>query len=161
MTLTRCRFLTIPAVTATLPGVLAAAPARHWTSQALGARTSIRLDYPNAAAITARCLAEIDRLENILSLYRANSALSLLDRSGRLDTPPFELLECLSLAGAVHRASGSAFDVKLQPPWAVWARAAVQNRRPTQAERDAALIPGGWTDVALSPRPLSCDPTWR
>ena len=66
MPLTRRRFLTISAVAASLPGALAAAPARHWTGQALGARTSIRLDHPDAPAITARCLAEIDRLESIL-----------------------------------------------------------------------------------------------
>lgn len=149
MTLTRRRFLTITAVAATLPGALAAAP-RHWTGQALGARTSIRLDHTDAPAITARCLAEIDRLENILSLYRADSALSQLNRTGRLDGPPFELLECLSLAGAVHRASGGAFDVTLQPLWALWAETAVQNRRPTPAERRAALAHGGWDDVRLS-----------
>ena len=158
MTLTRRRFLTISAVAASLPGALAAAPARHWTGQALGARTSIRLDHPDAPAITARCLAEIDRLENILSLYRADSALSRLNRTGRLDAPPFELLECLSLAGTVHRASGGAFDVTLQPLWAAWARAAVQNRRPTQAERDAALVPGGWGDVTLSPQAIILRP---
>lgn len=149
MTLTRRRFLTITAVAATLPGALAAAP-RYWTGQALGARASIRLDHPDAPAITARCLAEIDRLEGILSLYRPDSALSQLNRTGRLDAPPFELLDCLSQAGAVHRASGGAFDVTLQPLWALWAETAVQNRRPTPAERDAALARGGWADVRLS-----------
>lgn len=149
MTLTRRRFLAISAVAAALPGALAAAP-RHWTGQALGARASIRLDHPDAPAITARCLAEIDRLEGILSLYRADSALSRLNRDGHLDAPPFELLDCLSLAGAVHHASNGAFDVTLQPLWALWAEAAVQNRRPLPAERRAALAHGGWGDVRLS-----------
>ena len=158
MTLTRRRFLTISAIAATLPGALAAAPARHWTGQALGARASIRLDHPQAEEITARCLTEIDRLENILSLYRADSALSRLNRSGRLGNPPFELLEILSLAGAVHHASGGAFDVTLQPLWALWVEAAVQNRRPTRAERAAALALGGWNDVALSPQAITLRP---
>ena len=158
MTLTRRRFLTISAIAATLPGALAAAPARHWTGQALGARASIRLDHPQAEEITARCLAEIDRLENILSLYRADSALSRLNRNGRLDNPPFEMLEILSLARAVHHASGGAFDVTLQPLWALWAEAAVLNRRPTRAERAAALALGGWNDVALSPQAITLRP---
>ncbi|MTE01052.1 FAD:protein FMN transferase [Paracoccus sp. YIM 132242] len=157
MPLTRRRFLTISATAACLPGALRAAP-RHWTGQALGARASIRLDHPDAPAITARCLAEIDRLEDILSLYRADSALSRLNRTGRLDTPPFELLDCLSLSGAVHRASGGAFDVTLQPLWALWAEAAVQNCRPTPAERRAALAHGGWSDVALSPQAITLRP---
>lgn len=157
MTLTRRRFLTIAAVAAALPGALAAAPL-HWTGQALGARTSIRLDHPDAPAITARCLAEIDRLENILSLYREDSALSRLNRTGRLDRPPFELLECLSLAGTMHRASGGAFDVTLQPLWALWADAAVQGRRPTPAERRDALAHGGWGDVSLLPQAITLRP---
>ena len=67
----------------------------------------------SVGALTPQNLAEIDRLESILSLYRADSALSKLNRTGRLDNPPFELLDCLSQAGAVHRASGGAFDVIL------------------------------------------------
>ncbi|MCZ0963122.1 FAD:protein FMN transferase [Paracoccus benzoatiresistens] len=157
MTLTRRRFLTISAVAACLPGALAAAP-RHWTGQALGARASIRLDHPDAPAITARCLAEIDRLEGILSLYRTDSALSQLNRTGRLDAPPFELLECLSLAGAVHRASGGAFDVTVQPLWALWAEAAVQGRRPSPAESAAALRQGSWDDVVLSSQAITLRP---
>ena len=157
MTLTRRRFLTISAVATVLPGALAAAP-RHWTGQALGARASIRLDHPDAPAITARCLAEIDRLENILSLYRADSALSQLNRTGRLDNPPFELLDCLSQAGAVHRASGGAFDVTLQPLWALWAESAAQNRRPTPDEREAALERGGWDGVRMSPEAITLRP---
>lgn len=149
MTLSRRRFLAISATAALLPGALAAAP-RYWTGQALGARASIRLDHPDAAAITARCLAEIDRLEDILSLYRADSALARLNRDGRLDAPPFELLECLSLAGSVHRASGGRFDPTLQPLWALWAESAAQGRRPSDAERQAALARGGWGDVHLS-----------
>ncbi|MDQ1901584.1 FAD:protein FMN transferase [Paracoccus sp. WLY502] len=157
MTLTRRRFLAISATAACLPGALAAAP-RYWSGQALGARASIRLDHPDAPAITARCLAEIDRLENILSLYRADSALSQLNRTGRLDNPPFELLDCLSQAGAVHRASGGAFDVTVQPLWAVWAEAAVQGRRPTPAEREAALERGGWDGVRMSPEAIILRP---
>lgn len=158
MTLTRRRFLTISATAACLPGALAAAPARHWTGQALGARASIRLAHPDAEGITARCLAEIDRLEDILSLYRPDSALSRLNRVGRLDAPPFELLDCLSLAGHVHRASGGLFDVTVQPLWALWAEAAIQGRRPTPSERRAALAQGGWDDVRLSSEAITLRP---
>lgn len=151
MSLTRRRFIAISAVAAGLPSVLAAQQApRHWVGQALGARASIRLDHPDAEAITARCLAEIERLENVLSLYRADSALSRLNSDGRLDAPPFELLDCLAQAGAVHRASGGLFDVTLQPLWSLWAEAAVAGRRPGLAERRAALARTGWQRVKIS-----------
>ncbi|VDC19908.1 FAD:protein FMN transferase [Pseudogemmobacter humi] len=151
MHLTRRRFLTISAVAATLPGTLSARPVpQHWTGQALGARASIRLEHPEAEAITARCLSEIDRLENILSLYREDSALSRLNREGGLEAPPFELLDCLTLAGLVHRETGGLFDVTLQPLWALWAESAAAGRRPGPTERSEALARTGWEKVRLS-----------
>lgn len=159
MSLTRRRFLTISAVAATLPVALSARPAApHWVGQALGARASIRLDHPQAAAITARCLAEIDRLEDILSLYRPDSALSRLNRDGRLEAPPFELLDCLTLARAVHRASDGRFDVTVQPLWALWAKAATAGRRPTTTERQAALAVTGADRLHLSPQAITLKP---
>lgn len=151
MSLTRRRFIAISAVAAALPSAVSARPAaRRWVGQALGARASIILDHPEAEAIRARCLVEIDRLENILSLYRRDSALSRLNREGRLDAPPFELLECLSMAGAVNRGSGGLFDVTVQPLWALWAEAGSAGRRPTSAERRSALAFVGWNRVRMS-----------
>ena len=103
---------------------------------------ALRRLHSEAVAITARCLTEIDRLENILSLHRTESALSRLNREGRLDAPPFELLDCLAQAQAVHRASGGRFDVTLQPLWALWAEAATGGRRPTLLERRHAVADG-------------------
>src|SRR5690606_17410838 len=137
---------------------LRAQPGRHWVGQALGARASIRIDHPEAGAITARCLAEIDRLENILSLYRPGSALARLNRDGVLDAPPFELLDCLSLAGAVHRASGGLFDPTVQPLWSLWAEAAVNGRRPTPEERRDALARTGWDRVRLDAARITLEP---
>lgn len=155
----RRRFLAISAAATLLPAALRAQTAPlHWAGQALGARASIRIDHPEAEAITARCLAEIDRLENILSLYRADSALSRLNRAGALDAPPFELLECLSLAGSVHRGSGGLFDPTVQPLWALWAEAAVAGRRPTEAERQAVLTRTGWGRMRLSPERIEMAP---
>lgn len=158
MTLTRRRFLTISAVAACLPAALSAAPARHWTGQALGARTSIRLDHPDAAAITARCLAEIDRLEDILSLYRADSQLSRLNRDCHLDAPAFELLDCLALAGAVHGASGGRFDPTVQPLWSLWAEAAARGHRPHAAEIADAIGHVGWPGLSVEPFRIALRP---
>ncbi|SIQ63407.1 thiamine biosynthesis lipoprotein [Paracoccus thiocyanatus] len=158
MSLSRRRFLTITAAVALAPASLRAQPVRHWTGQALGARASIRIDHPEAVAITARCLAEIDRLEGILSLYRADSALSRLNRDGALAAPPFELLDCLAQAGAVHRASGGLFDPTVQPLWALWAEAAAAGRRPTADERRAALARTGWDRVRLDAARITLEP---
>lgn len=159
MMLTRRRLIAISAVLATMPATTHAnAAARFWTGQALGARASIRLDHPDADAIAARVMAEIDRLENILSLYRPRSALSRLNRDGHLDAPPFELLECLSLADAVHRASDGRFDPTVQPLWALWAESAANGRRPdpTAVERARAIT--GWGKVKLEAAAITLHP---
>lgn len=148
--LTRRRLLTISAAMACLPAIARAKPATHlWTGRALGARASIRLDHPEGREIADRVLAEIDRLEDILSLYRADSALVRLNRDGHLDAPPFELLECLSIAEAVHRASDGRFDPSVQPLWAGWAEAVAEGQRPGARELEAVLADTGWQGVSM------------
>lgn len=157
--LTRRRFLAISAACAASPAALRAQTQPFvWTGVALGARASLRLTHPEAPAIAARVAAEIDRLEGVFSLYRTDSALMELNRSGRLDAPPFELLECLSLAGSVHRASGGLFDPTVQPLWAAYAEAAVQGRLPDAATRDAARRLTGWDRLRIAPDHLRMDP---
>lgn len=160
--LTRRRLLTISAALALTPAALRAGTpppaARLWSGQALGARASIRLAHPDAQAISERVLAEIDRLEDILSLYRPDSALARLNRDGQLDAPPFELLECLSLAGAVHGASGGRFDPTVQPLWALWAEAAAAGHQPAPAEIAARRAVVGWEGVTLDSDRISLRP---
>ena len=159
MLLTRRRLIAISAVLATAPAIAHAnAATRFWTGQALGARASIRIDHPEADAIVARVMAEIDRLENILSLYRPNSALWRLNRDGHLQDPPFELLECLSLADAVHLASGGRFDPTVQPLWRLWAESAANGTRPVSAEIDRVRANVGWGKVKLEAAAITLRP---
>ncbi|MCW5720795.1 MAG: FAD:protein FMN transferase [Devosia sp.] len=162
MKITRRRLLAISAAFALLPTAARAAvstgSSHVWTGQAMGARASIRIDHPDAEAIAARVMAEIDRLENILSLYRADSALSRLNREGQLAAPPFELLECLSLAGAVHRASGGRFDPTIQPLWALWAETAMAGTRPDPQAIKAVLGRTGWGKVTLDAAAITMQP---
>lgn len=127
---TRRRFLAIAASSAAVAGlpsrgVLAAAgvpadfpPVSAWRGTALGAAASMTLVHPDrdhARATIARCVDEIERLEAIFSLYRTESALVRLNRSGRLDDPPAELVELLSFSLALARDTGGAFDPTVQP----------------------------------------------
>lgn len=159
--LTRRRLIAISAAMAvsSLAGnTHAGSTTRLWTGQALGARASIRIDHPQAEAIAARVLGEIDRLENILSLYRADSALARLNRDGRLPAPPFELLECLSIAGAVHDASGGRFDPTVQPLWTLWAEAAAAGRRPDDDAIRETRRHVGWKKVVPEPAAVTLEP---
>jgi FAD:protein FMN transferase len=102
----------------------AGAPLVRWEGSALGARASLILAHPEpeaARALIASCVAEIARLERIFSLFDPASALSRLNRTGRLDGPPLELLMLLSEAEAVRGLSDGAFDVRVQPLWEAYA----------------------------------------
>ncbi len=145
----RRRFLAISAAAIALPGMMRASPVYTWQGVALGAHATLRLAHPDAKAISARVAAEITRLEDIFSLYREDSALSRLNRTGKLQNPPFELLECLSLAGAVHTASGGRFDPTIQPLWVSYAEASLRGALPDERAISKALALTGWDDVTL------------
>ncbi|MDU9005597.1 FAD:protein FMN transferase [Sedimentitalea todarodis] len=154
----RRRFLAISAASIALPGGAFAQPVHVWQGTALGARASLHLAHPDAQAICARVASEISRLEDIFSLFRPHSALSELNRSGTLQGPPFELLECLSLAGAVHAASGRRFDPTIQPLWASYAEASALGKLPEDRALARARTLTGWAHVSLEPDRISMRP---
>ncbi len=150
----RRRFLTITAGAAALPLVAAPLAASAaplvWRGTALGAAATIALDHPDAQRLTDAALAEIERLENVFSLYRTDSALARLNRDGRLAAPPAELLDCLSLAGLVHAASDGRFDPTVQPLWQAHAESyARTGRAPDDATITAARARTGWGKVRI------------
>lgn len=146
---TRRRFLAISAAATAFPRMSSAAPVYTWQGVALGARATLRLAHPDAKAISRRVAAEISRLEDIFSLYRPDSSLMKLNLTGKLQTPPFELLECLSLAGSVHRASRGAFDPTIQPLWACYAEASAHGVAPSVDALKTAQDRVGWERIKL------------
>lgn len=155
--LTRRRFIAISAALA--PSLALADTAPHVeTGVALGATVTLRLHHPEAPRLAALAMAEIRRLEGVFSLYLPHSALSQLNRDARLDAPPFELLDCLTLAGSVHQASGGRFDPTVQPLWAALARATEAGRPLTEPERRAAQDRIGWHGLTLSPEAITLRP---
>lgn len=155
---TRRRFLAISAAAFACSGPVHAAPIFTWQGVALGARVTLRLAHPDAPAISARVATEISRLEDIFSLYRTDSALSRLNRTRVLQDPPFELLECLSLAGAVHRMSDGRFDPTVQPLWAAHADASARGEMPDTQTIAAARALVGWQEVVIDPRVVKLRP---
>lgn len=153
--LDRRRFLRISA--AACASLAAGAPVfaeprlHQWKGVAMGAAASITLAHAEAEAIVADCVTEIDRLENIFSLFRPDSALARLNASGRLDRPPFEMLALLDLCGAVHAATGGLFDPTVQPLWAVHAESHARGGPPSPAAIAAALERVGWAHLRYGP----------
>ncbi|MDS1136394.1 FAD:protein FMN transferase [Nitratireductor indicus] len=160
MNLTRRRALFIGATF--IGGALAArsfaagSAVSRWSGQALGAHATIELagaDGALAQAVFAQIEREVSRLEAIFSLYRGDSALSRLNRTGELAAPPPELLELLALAGAVHRQTDGLFDPTVQPLFALFAEHYSAGKRgmPDVAQVEAALARVGFDAVRFDP----------
>lgn len=112
---------------AAVPGPPWPASARRhhrWRGSALGAEARIDVwldDRARAQQLVRLCLAEVDRLERVFSLQRRDSALSALNRDGRLPRPPLELVSVLETARRVSELTDGAFDVTVQPLWRAYA----------------------------------------
>jgi thiamine biosynthesis lipoprotein len=158
MTLSRRRFLTISAAALTCARTAQATTLHRWQGTALGARATITLSHPDAERITQTARAEIERLEQIFSLYRTSSALSQLNATGHLDAPPFELLDCLSLAATAHRATLGLFDPTVQPLWDLYARSHSAGHAPSDTEITAARARGHWADLRYDASAITLRP---
>jgi thiamine biosynthesis lipoprotein len=125
----RRRFIGITAAAAGLPllpfGARAATPRlRVWSGAALGADSVLQIHHPDPATadrLIATALAEVRRLEAIMSLYRPDSTLVRLNRDGMLDDPPPDLVRVLAESARFHDLMGGLFDVTVQPLWTLYA----------------------------------------
>lgn len=96
-----------------------------WQGFALGAPAKIILHHPDkraAVALLRQVRAEIAHLEGIFSLYRPDSELASLNRSGALAMPSPELVELLEKCHDFWEKSGGLFDPTIQPLWACLAQ---------------------------------------
>ena len=94
-----------------------------WTGPVLGGIGTIHLHHPDAEAargLVAQCVAEIERLEGLFSLWRADSQLSVLNRHGVLAAPPPDMVRLLGAAQRAAALTGGLFDVTVQPLWALY-----------------------------------------
>ncbi|WP_448190867.1 FAD:protein FMN transferase [Azospirillum sp. sgz301742] len=161
--ITRRRAITVLAAAAGLPLLMRAGGARatqlaRWEGTTLGAPSTIQLyhhDERAAHAAIQDALKELARLEQVFSVYRADSALSSLNRDGVLANPPAELAELLSHALTLSAASDGVYDPTVQPVWQTYFRhftaAHPDPDGPARRDLDAALALVGWRHVEVSP----------
>lgn len=109
-------------------GKTMASPVAHfthsWTGIALGADASLQIIHPDARfaqELIDRCIAEVQRLEGLFSLYRNDSALMTLNRQGYLDAPSSDFLSLLDRSTEFSRLTEGMFDITVQPVWQAYA----------------------------------------
>jgi FAD:protein FMN transferase len=136
-------------------GALAGASALVWRERALlGFGTTLWLRAAHADAPTLEraldaAVGAIRHVEAQMSLFDPNSAVSRLNRDGRLRGADDDLVRVLRLAQHVSARSAGAFDITVQPLWQAWAAARREARMPTAAELRAARALVGWQGVQI------------
>jgi thiamine biosynthesis lipoprotein len=111
------------------------------TSWALGADVTLTALHENrrtAELAIDDAFAELERIEEAMSLYRPHSQLCRLNRDGALENPDRYLVEVLRAAAAMSGRSDGAFDATVQPLWKLYADAKKAGRLPeAEAVREA------------------------
>lgn len=158
--LSRRRFITVAAVAAGLPllskAVGTQAELVRWDGTALGAPASIQLFHrrrAQARGAIAAGLEELKRLEAIFSLYRADSAISALNREGVLENAPADFVALLSRALALAEISEGVYDPTVQPVWQLYFRHFIAAKPdpagPASHDISAALAKVDWRAVEV------------
>ena len=138
----------------------------RWRGTVMGAPATITLYSPDgkrAETGLQTVLSEIEALESVFSLSRAESALSRLNRLGELDDAPHALTQLLARCDELHEASAGAFDPTVQPLWTLYAEhfsrpdAALDG--PTDARITTALAQVGFARVVRDGRSVRCHGT--
>ncbi len=96
--------------------------------------TVVGLEEGEAQAALDAGFGEIRRLERIAGLSTPGSDIRKLNATGRLDNPNPALLDMLAVADDMHRATGGAFDVTVQPLWIFYDSFARRGAWPTDDE---------------------------
>ena len=124
------------------------------TGRALGAQVAMTVLHRDPAAgeraLTA-AFAELDRVDDLMSVYRPASQVSRLNRDGRLHDPHPCLVEVLRAALAMSARTGGAFDVTVGPLWQAYAAAQGAGHLPEPAAVREALERVGWRNLIVAP----------
>jgi len=164
MALSRRKFIAISAAAGGAGLVPLGAPARaadahlvEWTGLSLGSVATIRLHHPDKAAgehLVRQAVDEARRLEAIFSLYREDSVLSELNRSGLVVAPPTELVDLLRLCDRMWTDTRGVFDPTVQPLWQCYAAhfstPGASASGPEARQLAQALQRAGWPKVQVS-----------
>ena len=113
--------IALPASVLALGSIAANRPTPvRWTGACLGAMSQMTLWHkrPSHAKKTIfQLVVEIERLENIFSLYRSDSEISRLNRDGQIQAPSSDLIKVLEQSQIAAQISSGAFDPTVQSLW--------------------------------------------
>ncbi|GMO22472.1 FAD:protein FMN transferase [Bradyrhizobium sp. TM233] len=160
---TRRRAITILASAAAVAIAGPARPARadfEWRGTAMGADARILfsdIEPGSARGIAALVEAEIDRLENALSLFQSGSELRRLNRDGALVEPGGDLRRAVALALEIADLTNGLFDPTVQALWEAhvdWFADKGRTGLPPEAVIAEARRAVDWRSVRIGPNSI-------
>tara|TARA_B100000686_G_scaffold72987_2_gene78753 strand:+ start:19495 stop:20496 length:1002 start_codon:yes stop_codon:yes gene_type:complete len=109
----------------------------NWQGIALGAPSDITLFHHNkkeAQEILNKSIKQISHLENLFSLYKNDSQLSILNRDGFYNNPDKEMIKLFNLSIQYSALTEGAFDITVQPLWQLYNKSFSENRMPPKVK---------------------------
>ena len=125
----------------------------HRSTHALGTRIKLSVLHANpglAETALDEAVSELDRVERLMSIYRPDSQLSVLNRDGLVENPDPLFVKVLVRAIAWARRSGGAFDPTVQPLWELFRRAQQTGLSPDGQAIEIARVRVGWRRIDVS-----------
>ena len=125
-----------------------------WQGIALGSPAEITIYHPNqkeAEDILSEGHKKLVQLENLFSLYKENSQLSMLNKNGYLENPHPDMSTLLNLSKKYAEMTNGAFDVTVQPLWNLYNEAFIKtNKPPLESEIEKTLSLVDWRSISVS-----------
>lgn len=123
---------------------------KSWALGSDVAMTVMGLPRDRAELALDAAFAQLELVEQVMSLYRPDSQLCRLNRDRVLDQPHPYLVEVLTAAAATAQRSDGAFDITVQPLWELFVACQKQRRLPTDAEIADARACVDWRAVEIA-----------
>ena len=125
-----------------------------WQGIALGSPAEITIYHPNqkeAEDILSESHKKLVQLENLFSLYKEDSQLSMLNKNGYVENPHPDMLALLNLSKKYAEMTNGAFDVTVQPLWNLYNEAFIKtNKPPLESEIEKTLSLVDWRSISVS-----------
>ena len=125
-----------------------------WQGIALGSPAEITIYHPNqkeAEDILSESHKKLVQLENLFSLYKENSQLSMLNKNGYIENPHPNMIALLNLSKKYAEMTNGAFDVTVQPLWNLYNEAFIKtNKPPLESEIEKTLSLVDWRSISVS-----------
>ncbi|MBZ2210053.1 FAD:protein FMN transferase [Massilia sp. R798] len=137
------------------PSALGGARGRLYTGAAIAFGTTVTVSVVHVDALQAElaisdALAEVRKVDTLMSVQRESSQVYALNRDGFLHRPDPHLLAVLSRAQDLSRLTRGAFDITVQPLWRSFQQAAQGGFLPPPEMKRQAMACLGWNRIEAS-----------